>query len=186
MIQKGLGDDAMSATQIKGGLLKVIHVLEGLQQAEHLSRLKSMDCNQQRSVTHTARTGSWSGDSKNYCVWDFNPRSWHEICCGKTLSTASATEAEGTLCCSCWWLDSNSYQWARFPPEGHNFEGDWSIIVYIQCFLYLISSSINVSIFILPGWIVSGQTFKQVYLLNIFWHQGSGIQNRNKTPVHTY
>ena len=44
MIQKAFGDDAMTAAQIKCGtnasktvenLLKVIHVLEGLQQAEH-------------------------------------------------------------------------------------------------------------------------------------------------------
>ena len=48
MIQKALGDDAMSAAQIKvgmnpskmvGNLLKVTHVLEGLQQAEHLRML---------------------------------------------------------------------------------------------------------------------------------------------------
>ena len=48
MIQKALGDDAMSAAQIKvgmnpskmvGNLLKVIHILEGLQQAEHLRML---------------------------------------------------------------------------------------------------------------------------------------------------
>ena len=48
MIQKALRDDAMSAVQIKCGtnaskmienLLKVIHVLEGLQQAEHLRML---------------------------------------------------------------------------------------------------------------------------------------------------
>ena len=48
MIQNAFGDDAMSAAQIKCGtntpkmvknLLKVIRVLEGLQQAEHLRML---------------------------------------------------------------------------------------------------------------------------------------------------
>ena len=48
MIQKALGEDAMSAAQIKvwhkclkmaKNLLKVIHVLEGLKQAEHLRML---------------------------------------------------------------------------------------------------------------------------------------------------
>ena len=50
MIQKAFKDDAMSAAQIKvshkcsasktvKNLLKVIHVLEGLQQAEHLRML---------------------------------------------------------------------------------------------------------------------------------------------------
>ena len=40
MIQKAFGDDAMSVVQttskVVENLLKVIHVLEGLQQAEHL------------------------------------------------------------------------------------------------------------------------------------------------------
>ena len=48
MIQKAFGDDAMSVAQItvwdkrfKDGreLLKVIHVLEGLQQTEHLRKV---------------------------------------------------------------------------------------------------------------------------------------------------
>ena len=48
MIQKALEENAMSAAQIKCGtnaskmvenLLKVIHILEGLQQAEHLRML---------------------------------------------------------------------------------------------------------------------------------------------------
>ena len=47
MIQKAFGDDAMSATQIKGtnalkmvkNLSKVTYILEGLQQAQHLRML---------------------------------------------------------------------------------------------------------------------------------------------------
>ena len=43
MIQKAFGDDAMSVVQttskVVENLLKVIHVLEGLQQAEHLRML---------------------------------------------------------------------------------------------------------------------------------------------------
>ena len=42
------------------------------------------------------------------------------MCCGKICSAASATRAEGTLCCICQWLDSNHYQWMRFPQEGQN------------------------------------------------------------------
>ena len=42
-----------------------------------------MGCNQQRSATDSARTRSRSGDSKNYCVWDFDPVSWHETCVAK-------------------------------------------------------------------------------------------------------
>ena len=68
----------------------------------------------------SVRTRSWSGDSKNYCVWYFDKGFWHEMYHGKICSVASATRAEGTLCCSCWWLDSNCYQWTRFPQEAHN------------------------------------------------------------------
>ena len=41
--------------------------------------------------------------------------------------------------------------------QGAYFEGDWGIIVLLQCFLYLVSSSINVSIFHIT-WLPSGQT----------------------------
>ena len=53
---------------------------------------------------------------------------------------------EGTSCCSCW-LDSSRYQWTRFSQEGHNFEGDWGIIVLCTIFLYPVSFSINISFF---------------------------------------
>ena len=58
-------------------------------------------CSQQRSATDSVRTSGWSGDSRHYCVWDFDTGSWHEMCCGKIHSVASVTRAEGTLCCSC-------------------------------------------------------------------------------------
>ena len=38
-----------------------------------------MGCNQQRLMTDSVRTRSWSEDSKNYCVWDFDAGSWHEF-----------------------------------------------------------------------------------------------------------
>ncbi|KAF6086176.1 hypothetical protein HJG60_008382 [Phyllostomus discolor] len=37
-------------------------------------------------------------------------------------------------------------------------KGTEASLSYVQCFLYLVSSSVNVSIFILQGWIPSGQT----------------------------
>ena len=53
----------------------------------------------------------------------------------------------------CWW-DSRKYDGATdgdwencVRSQGAYFEGDWGIIVLLQCFLYLVSSSINVSIF---------------------------------------
>ena len=83
-----------------------------------------MGCNHQRSATDSERTRSWSGDSQNYCVQDCNAGSWHETCGGKIHSMSSVTRAEGTLCCSYYWLDSNHYQWTRFPQEGH--KAQWS------------------------------------------------------------
>ena len=55
-------------------LLKVIHILEGLKQAEHGECWRCTGCYQQRSVTDSARNRSWSGDSKNYCLrfWTHN------------------------------------------------------------------------------------------------------------------
>ena len=53
-------------------LLKVIHILAGLQHAENWECLTCMGCNQQRLVPDSARTRSWSGDSKDYCVRDFD------------------------------------------------------------------------------------------------------------------
>ena len=62
----------------------------------------------------------------------------------------------------CWW-DSRKYNGATdgdwencVRPQGAYFEGDWGIIVL--CTMSLVSSSINVSIFQLHGWIPSGQT----------------------------
>ena len=54
---------------------------------------------------------------------------------------------------SWWWLEE---LWE--VPRCH-FEEDWGVIVLLQYFLYLVSSSINVSIFKLHGCVPSGQTF---------------------------
>ena len=59
-----------------------------------------MGCKQQRLTTDSVRSRSWFGDSKNYCVWDFDAWSYHKKC-GKICSTVFATRAEGTSCCSC-------------------------------------------------------------------------------------
>ena len=73
-------------------LLKVIHILENLQQAEHLRMLNVMVCNQQRLATDSVRTRSWSGDSKNYYAQDFGTGSWHKMCYGKIPSTLQLPE----------------------------------------------------------------------------------------------
>ena len=43
-------------------------------------------------------------------------------------------------------------------PKVPTLKGTKASLSYVQCFLYLVSSSINVSIFILHGWVPSGQT----------------------------
>ena len=43
-------------------------------------------------------------------------------------------------------------------PKVPTLKGTEASLSYVQCFLYLVSSSVNVSIFILHGWIPSGQT----------------------------
>ena len=93
-------------------------------------------CNQRRLATDSVRTRSWSGDSKNHRVWDFDAGSWHEMCRGKIHSIASATGAEGASCCS--WENC-------VRSQGAYFEGDWGVIVL--CAMFLLSSLINASIF---------------------------------------
>ena len=58
-----------------------------------------MSCNQRRLATDSVRTRSWSEDSKNYYVWDFDSGSWHGTC-DKIRSAAFATRAEGIEHCS--------------------------------------------------------------------------------------
>jgi hypothetical protein len=63
--------------------MKVIQVLEGLQQTEHLKML-----NQQKSATDSARIRGISGDSTDYCFRDIDEGSWHQSCGSKIRSAA--------------------------------------------------------------------------------------------------
>ena len=85
-----------------------------------------MGCNQQRSVTDSVRTRSWSRDCKNYCAQDFDTWSCHETYHGRIHSVALATRAEGTSCCS--WENC-------VRSQGAYFEEDWGIIVLRTVFL---------------------------------------------------
>ena len=107
MIQKPFGDDAVSTVQIevwhkcfKDGQDSVESDLCSGRPAtsrtpENVERLQAP------INKDSERTRSRSGDSKHYCVRDFDAGSWHETCHGKIHSVASATRAEGTLCCGC-------------------------------------------------------------------------------------
>ena len=137
MIQKAFGDDAMSAAQRKVWHKRFKDGRESVESDAHSGSSATSrtctGCNQQRSATDSMRTRSWSQDSKNYCVRDFDAGSWHETHRSKISSLASATRAEGTWCCS--WENC-------VRPQGAYFEGDWGVIVL--CTMFLVSSSINV------------------------------------------
>ena len=59
-----------------------------------------------------------------------------------------------------------------WSPKMPTSKGTEVSLSYVQCFLKLVSSSINVSVFILYGWIPSGQTS--------YISLGKGIKRKNK------
>ena len=93
-----------------------------------------MGCNQQRSSADSAKTRSWSGIPKTTMSKILRQDLGMKCVMAKFCSLTSAARTEGTSCCSCWWFDSNFYQWTRLP-QGHTFEGDWSVIVLYTVFL---------------------------------------------------
>ena len=70
-------------------------------------------CNPQKLAMDSVRAGNWSGDSENYCVWDFDSRSLHEICRDKIRSTLLLSEQKGHHAAVAN-VDSNCYQWTSF------------------------------------------------------------------------
>ena len=91
-------------------------------------------CNQQRSVTDSARTRGWSGDSKNFCVQDFDAGSWRDS--AQDLGNVSC---QNLFCSSCHQSRRNIVlqlltTWfktlpiTRFPQEALN----WRWIVGLQ------------------------------------------------------
>ena len=155
MIQKAFGDDAKSAAQIKVWHKRFKDGWEFVESDPCSGRPATgrtpeyTGYNQQRLATGSVRTRSWSGDSKNYCVRDFDAGSWQETCRGKICSMASATGVEGISCCS--WESC-------VRSQGTYFEGDWGIIVL--CIIFLISYIFfnKCLFFILHGLVLSGQT----------------------------
>ena len=79
----------------------------------------------------------------------------------------------------CWW-DSGKYDgaadgnWADcVRSQGAYFEGDWRVIVLRKCFLYLVSSSIYVSVFHIIQWIPSEKTsYMQNKVTLVLWTVG--------------
>ena len=81
-----------NASKMVENLLKVIHVLEGLQQAKHLRMLNV--CGLQ-----STKMGDWPRENwqliwgfQNYCVPDFDTGCWYAKCHGKIHSVACLPE----------------------------------------------------------------------------------------------
>ena len=105
MIQNTLGDNALSAMQIKAWHK---HVKDGGECVESDPRSgrpapsrtpgngERVRLQSTKIMTDSVRTRSGSGGSKKCCVQDFDTGSWHEMCRGKMCLVAFATRAEGT------------------------------------------------------------------------------------------
>ena len=113
-------------------LLKVIHILEGPQQTEHLRKLNVYGL---QSPKVGARTGSWSGDSKSYCFRDFGAGSWHET--WQNLSHGFCYQSRRNIVLPLLMMLGELCEVSRCPP--------WRGLRQHNCILYLVSSSINVS-----------------------------------------
>ena len=100
-----------------------------------------MACTQQRLVIDSART-VWSGNSKNYCVWDFDVESWRETCSGNIFPWLLLPEQKEHYNAVA--KDAGKTVWG---PKVAIFKRTEESLSYVQCFLYVVSSSINVSIF---------------------------------------
>ena len=156
MIQKAFEDDAMSAAHVKvwhrrfkdgWDSVKVIHVLEGLQQAEHLRLLNVYRL-------------QWTKISNSHCtnqklIWrfqkllcqDFDAGSWHETCPCKICSATFAIEQKEHCVAVANDLIQTATNEPDFLKETITLEGTEASLSFVQCFLYLVSSSINVSVF---------------------------------------
>ena len=156
-IQKAFGDDAMSAVQIKvwhkhfkDGRESVEsdpHILQGLQQAEWLRML-----NIQR--LQSIKTGDWQcknqkliGGFQKLLCQDFDAGSWHETCPCKICSATFAIEQKEHCVAVANDLIQTATNEPDFLKETITLEGTEASLSFVQCFLYLVSSSINVSVF---------------------------------------
>ena len=110
VIQKAFRDDAMSTVPIKYGrnvsklvenLLKVIHILEGQQQAEHLRMFKVY-------WLQSTKICDWQFENQKL-IWGFQKLLYPRFCYWivawnvywHNLFPGFCTRAEGALCCSC-------------------------------------------------------------------------------------
>ena len=123
MVQKALGDDAMSAAQIK-----VWHSIcwkwptfwGACNKQNTWEHWKCTGCNQQRSATDSVRTRSWPGDSQTYGVWRFDQDLGGNIL-WQNLFSGFCYQRRRNIVLQLL-MTSNRCQWTRFLQESHNFK----------------------------------------------------------------
>ena len=145
MIQKTFGDNAKSAAQLK---VWHKHFKDGWESVEHDSHAgRPAPSRPPENVEHVlaAINKDWQLTVRELEADLGIPKTSGSeslmqdlACCGKIHSAASATRAEGTLCCV------GRTVWG---PTVLTLKGNKAPSSYVQCCLYLISSSTNVSIF---------------------------------------
>ena len=157
LLQKAFRDDAMSAAQIKVWHKYFKDGWESVKSDPHSGRPATSRTPE--SVEHvpaainkdwwlTVRTRSWSGDSKNYCVWDFDTDFDMKHIVAKFVPWLLLPEQNIVLqlLMMLWEL--------CWGPTVSTLKGTEAPLSYVQCFLYLLQSI--PLFFILPGWILYG------------------------------
>ena len=110
VVQKAFGNNAMSAVQIKVWHKRFKDGQQSVESDPHSTRPTTSRTHGNVECVGAAINKDWRLTVQelgaepwipNTTVSDFDTGSWHETCHGKIHSMASATRAEGTLCCSC-------------------------------------------------------------------------------------
>ena len=104
-------------------------------------------CNQQRSAADSVRTRSSSGDSKNYSVWDFDAGSWHETMSWQNSFHGFCYQSRRSIVLQLLMTWFKVLPGNQISSRGFITLGTEASLSCVQCFLYLVSSSVNVSIF---------------------------------------
>ena len=129
-------------------LLKVIHILEGLQQAEHLRMLNVyVGCNLQRSATDSLRTRTDLGIPNSTVSEILTQDLSMECVMAKFIPRLLLPEQKEYRAVLANDLIQTATNEPDFLKETITLEGTEASLSFVQCFLYLVSSSINVSVF---------------------------------------
>ena len=174
MIQKVFRDDARSAAQIRVWHKCFKDVWESVESDPCSGRSatsrtpENIECvgatiSKDQKLTVQELHRSWSGDSKNYRVWEFDIGCWHEMF--HSFCYQSRRNIVLQLLVT-WFKPMNQISSKRSYLEMNRGRLLWRQLRH-HCPMYnvLVSSSINVSVFIVHGWILSVQTMYAPFCL---------------------